>query len=263
MTDDAVPEELRQLRERAYGRSSDIHEDPEAMRRLAELETAQSASLDERTDAGPAQVGGVRPGAPPRAVSSESLEAEQTDDSLEPADGDVTPVAAAPGGVSPRLWRWVPALWIVSILLAFGIAAATTSIWAVTAFAPITRGPTFPHQFAVLSEAPGAAPSGTLGLSDLRSFGDFYGLSILSPNPGAIGPRNAHCLIVMKTADYQDSSSDVRGPVNFNCSAGRFPATVQLTVEADAPPALLSVFPQGTALQFVLDGSKVGVFTDR
>ena len=260
---DGVPEELRQLRERAYGPSADLHEDPEALRRLAELEAAQSRSLHERTDAEPAQVEGVRPGAQPGAVSSESPEAEQPGDSLEPADGDATRVAAAPAGVSPRVWRWVPALWTVSILVAFGIAAATTSIWAVSAFAPITRGPASPHRFAVLPEAPGPAPSGTLGLSDLRSFGDFYGLSILSPNPGTIGPRGARCLIVMKTDDYQDASSDIRGPVNFGCSAGRFPATVQLSVEADAPPALRSVFPKGTALQFVLDGSRVGVFTDR
>ncbi|GAA4349191.1 hypothetical protein GCM10023087_14610 [Microbacterium rhizosphaerae] len=260
---DAVPDELGALRERAYGPSADIHEDPEAMRRLEELEAAQSPSRYERTDAGPREVVGVRPSSPPPIVSSESPDADQTDRSLEPGDDAPTPVAAPPGGVSPRLWRWVPALWIVSILVAFGIGAAATSIWAVTAFAPITRGPAIPHHVAVLSEAPDPAPSGTLGLSGLRSFGDFYGLSILSPSPGTIGPRSSRCLIVMKTADYQDSASDVRGPVNFSCSAGRFPATVVMSVEADAPTELRAIFRTGTALQFVLDGSRVGVFTDR
>jgi hypothetical protein len=157
----------------------------------------------------------------------------------------------------------VPALWIVSILVASGIAAAATALWAVNAFAPITRGPAFLHQVAVLSAAPDPAPSGVLGLIDARSFGDFYGLSVLSPRPGNIGwPANGPCLVVMRTADYRGSSAAFGGAV-ANCGAGRFPAIVDISVGADSPPALRAKVPKGTGLQFVLDGSRVGVFTDR
>jgi hypothetical protein len=46
------------------------------------------------------------------------------------------------------------------------------------------------------------------------------------------------------------------------CSIGAFPATAEIPIDGDTPDALIERYPAGTALQFVLDGDRVGVFLD-
>jgi hypothetical protein len=256
-----VADELHRLRRRAYGPYADIYDDPEAMRRLEELEAAAAPP----GEAAPSARSFSEPIT--RLVRGEDApdeRREQPHDTPESPDDSAAPASAVPIGIAPRLWRWVPALWIASILLAVGVAAASGAAWAFSASAPVTRAPDGAHQFAVLTAAPDPAPSGIFTDVRLRSFGDFYGLSVLSPLPQKGVPSSRKCLIVVPTANYLSSSADFSAAaVRSDCAAGGFRATVQLTIDGASPDALKAVFAQGTALQFVLDGSRVGIFTDR
>jgi hypothetical protein len=256
-----VADELRRLRERAYGPDADIYGDPEAVRRLEELEAATASrrgaapSAERLTEPDP-QMG--------RETDAPDDLGEQPDDRHESPDDGATPPSRVPAGMSPRLWRWVPALWIASILLTAAVAAVSSAEWVSSAWAPVTRGPAGVHQLAVLTASPDPAPSGIFTGMQLRSFGDFYGLSVLSPVPQKGATSAQTCLLVIPTANYLSSAADFSAAaLRSDCAAGKFRATVQLAVDGASPEALKATFPQGTALQFVLDGSRVGIFTDR
>lgn len=60
----------------------------------------------------------------------------------------------------------------------------------------------------------------------------------------------APCLLIVPSEGY-GSDGSVTGEVYWGCQAGSFPAT-----------ALRERFPDGTALKFVLDGVRVGVFVE-
>lgn len=102
---------------------------------------------------------------------------------------------------------------------------------------------------------------------------DFYGLTIFE-SPGWVsesGDRESEnrCLTVVRTQDvpedgeFSGTSWNVEGPMCGACSIGAFPAAVEVPIDGESPDALIERHPSGTALQFVLDGDRVGVFLDR
>ncbi len=62
--------------------------------------------------------------------------------------------------------------------------------------------------------------------------------------------------------EFTADSWGVEGPIYSGCQVGGFPGTVEIPLTADAPDELREAFPDATALQFVLDGDRVGVFLD-
>ena len=163
-----------------------------------------------------------------------------------------------------RLGRWIPALWIASVLVTAGAAAIWTAMWAFVVLWPVSQGPQGSHRVTVLTSQPNPSTTGLLaGDAGARTFGDFSGLTLISTMVLQSDPKGGPCLIVMLTTNYTPESESIQGPAYGGCPAGAFPATVQLAVTADMPRELRDRFPDSTGLRFVLDGARVGVYADR
>ena len=68
------------------------------------------------------------------------------------------------------------------------------------------------------------------------------------------------CMVLIPAAQILPDSSSFQGRMFTGCAAGPFPATIQIIVRGELPPQLLERFPDETALQFVLDGSRIHVY---
>lgn len=308
--DDADLEELRLLRERAYGPDADIAEDPAAARRLTALEkeardAAAPAAAPERRPETTTARGPDRQPEPPAdrdrqpepSADRESDGPRATTAARAPMPHEGAPLgseprhpAAAPPMPTPRLdeplvraadgpaaasalarparaarRRWflspgLAVLWIISLV---AVAAVATGMTLATTWATrVTRTSDAP-QIATLAADPAFAwPEPFPEKIDGVGY-TFHGLSIIAGADGLFGtgaPPDSHCLFayVADTARMNGFS----GPVYSGCSAGSFPAAIQLTVTSTMPSDLVEAVGRGTALQFVLDGDRIGVFAD-
>ncbi|GGM34364.1 hypothetical protein [Microbacterium saperdae] len=268
---DAVDEELRTLRARAYGPHADIANDPAAVRRLDELEALRSAHRSESmiSDAAPPVVADVAPEAVrmPDAPAPGISEGLSDLDALFPAAEHPAPAAettAPREPTGPRRYRR-RTLWIVSATAA-ALAAGLT--YAVVSFAPVSASSGAP-QIATLTPTPEVEiPVGFIGaVEDAVAF-EFHGLTLfVGGGFSGMGDEEGACLLAIDsgsvpTEDLETSGWSADGPIYNGCSVGAFPATVEIPLTVDAPKELRAAFPDGTALQFVLDGDRVGVFLD-
>ncbi|WP_109208612.1 MULTISPECIES: hypothetical protein [Microbacterium] len=305
---DSPLDELRALRERAYGRDADIHDDPAALARLHELEALTAASKIDATGASPAgeapverAAGGARrssiaaaaPSARPEPVAGDArpigpaagrradaapaalsdprgLDGSSYGDPAAAAGGGGAP-ATASGDASPRVeepgtaadkagteaepeapepakrwWRRrIPMLWaavavVGALFVGVGLTLAVQGLQA--------------GRVAVLHQDPdGAWPDDFFGPrpAEGRVFEEFHGLSVLV-FPQVMGPAGSQTCVYVVT--------DTNGFGTGNCGAGSFPPVANMVVAADAPEALLERFPEGTALQFVVDGEQVLIY---
>ena len=262
---DPPRDELRALRQRAYGPDADIHDDPVALARLHELENAARPSAvapvasasapppEEATDASPLT----------DAANSTATEAEPS-----PAVADPAPIAddqsagAAPEDGIPdspnttdestdaparRPWwrRRIPVLWAGSLAgvallagvgLTLGVQALDSGQVAVLS---VDEEADWPSQMF------GSQPPGSL------VFEDFHGLTVLAFSQG-FGPGDMQDCLYITTADQGVGAS--------GCGPDAFPATASLQVLSVSPVKLRDAFEPGTALRFVLDGDQVRVY---
>jgi hypothetical protein len=105
---DLPPDELRALRERAYGRDADIHDDPAALARLHELEAQAAAARLQAQAAAPA--GSRQPAAParsvPRQMSGNTAPAvESPVPAVEPREGTAPPLPRSEGAADAAARR--------------------------------------------------------------------------------------------------------------------------------------------------------------
>jgi hypothetical protein len=261
--------ELRQLQARAYGPASDIAGDPEAVERLEALQ-AQAASVgvatpERRTGTGDSEWN----------EWTDWVDDDEAPDSLGPVadlDPDVDleddeSDATTESPASPRrnrLRKWMPWLWVASLVVVGALAAGWTFASTLLVFTPIDRDADT-RQLAVLDVDEALVPPGFFGISggELTGFHEFHGLTpMVSTGEIFGGPADQRCLWLMRTDDVDPDSLGVSGPLFNDCAAGEFPATIEMEVTEDLPQELRDAFPDGTGLQFVLDGSRVGVFTD-
>lgn len=243
--DDDVIEELRLLRARAYGPSADIGEAD--LRRLEQLEAMN------------------RPADPDQG----------TVDAVEEAVTDAAPVevhdvaeAGAPSDApeaTPRLSGRIRAMWTASVAVAVAVAVVGTLAVTLplTPIAP-AAGRDDVRSIATLSVDPGFVPPKFFGEGegDIHGFEDFYGLTAVYVDTIWGSERADRCILVMETAKIDPDSDSFSGFMNNGCGAGPFPATVEMLVDETMPQELREMFADGTAIQFVLDGSRIGVFAD-
>lgn len=248
--------ELRTLQERAYGPDGDIHVDPDALRRLEELQAGgaggptDAASTDEALDSSPAQ---------PDDAAADSAGGEDS------AASDPEPAPPAPTALTRRLRRWMPWLWVASLIVVAAIASLWTFTSTIAVFAPIRLTAEGARQVAVLQVDPGFVAPGFFASSafDLVGFEEFHGMTVVTTaGEWPPGSNDEKCLWIARTDTMSPGSDSVTGPLYNDCGAGDFPTSVELTVTTELPEELRELYPEGTALQFVLDGSRVGVFTD-
>lgn len=255
MTTSTTPDaqELAALRARAYGPRADLDADPAGLARLRELEAAA------RVAAG---------GGEPTGTASDTAEADVPSDPVSATDEHTQPEAPA----EPEALAVVPALRPprpVSLTWFIAWAASIVAVALIvggTVFALASIRPVSPHtgafQVATLDEP---VTDDELRNSWFPTTNDgliyrFHGLTVGVTGAAQIYGRAAEaterCLFVgMVGGNDEQYSSGWSG-----CAAGSFPAVVAFVVGPDAPRELRESYPPGTALQFVLDGVRVGVF---
>lgn len=243
-------DELRMLRARAYGPSPDIHTDAVAVARLEELEAA-ARERDASPSAHAAADTETDTGTEPVAAPDAALEADAASASLGPA-----PVPRA----RPR---WTAVLWPVSVVAALSAGAAAASL----AMPLVSRDAgSGTSQVASLQPDPGFEwPDGIFGppTDDAQGFADFLGVTAITSSRGAYQPAgDGACLLLIPTEDLANEPETGFTWVYSGCGAGPFPATVALTVDGQMSESLRGRFPVGTAMQFVFDGERVGVFAE-
>lgn len=264
--DDQLIDELRMLRTRAYGPEPDIHHDPSALARLQDLERlARRLEIEQLPPKPPLPVEtepvvDVEP-----LVSVETLAADEVaDDSL---------ASEPPAG---RAGKWskkrIAITWLASLAVAILVTATVTgfvsrriqadprevAVLGVDAFAE------WPGIFANYTddgEMEAGVPEGGV------AFQAFHGLSFFRMANGMFAYGfDQSCLLVVESAKIDTDSDGFNGSIFNGCAAGEFPATVEIVVgtsNQELPEELLEAFPEGTALQFVLEGDEVVVLSDQ
>lgn len=159
---------------------------------------------------------------------------------------DAPASASEPEAARPWWRRRIPLLWAGSVVVALLLGAGLTLL-----VQSLDAG-----RIGVLQEDPDAEwPGQVFGSRPEggRQFQGFHGLTVISFvqsfGPGA----DQTCLYVL-------TSPDGSGFGGGSCGAGAFPATASLFVDASSPEKLRERFTDGTALQFVLEGSGVHVY---
>ncbi|HEX5858878.1 MAG TPA: hypothetical protein VFY91_12295 [Microbacterium sp.] len=255
--DEGAEAELQRLRARAYGPGADIQKDPLALRRLNELERLRSAddppsSEEASEDDGIGADESLQTTAGENGVDHEP-EADPREDEDAPAED------GAPAKPRRRIGtKWVAAIWVVSLIVVALIAAATTR--AAVPPAPLVTGA---RHIATLQESPAFVWPQFLGEEppDSRGFEEFYGLTPVAADFSFTAGSTDTCIALVPSAQLAPESRPNLLQSIPGCGAGAFTATVQIVVRGELPPQLLSGFPEGTALQFVLDGSRVHVYS--
>jgi len=80
--------------------------------------------------------------------------------------------------------------------------------------------------------------------------GEFHGLTVI----GLENPEDDAACVTVVAPRFPRGANPIGG-----CAAGSFPARGVLTVTGDMPAELRDEFPEGTALEFVLEGGSVRV----
>ncbi|MET0811609.1 MAG: hypothetical protein ABWY03_01055, partial [Microbacterium sp.] len=200
-------EELRMLRARAFGPSSDIHDDPAALQRLRELE---DLARDRAEPAAPRDLD--EPGSPP-AVDGEPGPVVAAEPEPEPQP-EADPRAAALGTLRRR------ALWAGSIVATAVVAVAVT-----VAATPIISVPQPPEARLVgtieIDESAEWPPMLGEPQSDSVVYEDFYGLTALR-QAGIFGQGDTECAMVFETAPLRSPTDSYEGTSFYGCGAGSF-----------------------------------------
>ena len=272
--DTAIHDELRSLRERAYGPAADIDQDPAAAQRLRELEAraavADAATPRAQPEPTPPRRAEPVPSAPPTATPAPPQVAAAAPAPAETPVAEPEPAANAEAkhpDPAPRLSRVTKALWALSVVAAAAAAAAVT--FSLTYITPVSMGGA--TQVASLDETTAiTVPPGFMGAGQSSRVFEYLGYTVFE----AIGTfsytpsQSTDCFVVMATAAIPEDFDPQQGwsydsPMYSGCRAGAYPAITQFVVDSSAPEATRARFPDGTALRFVFDGDTVGVFVDQ
>ena len=255
--DERLLRELRALRAKAYGPDADLHDDPDAMHQLAELESLVRGQSPTSTPA---------PGIDPVPAANPI----PTADPVRAADPAPTAAEAPPAAPRDRRgWtrKRITLTWIASVVVAVVASTAITSVVArrvqadprEVAVLGVDSFATWPGIFAGSQEL----ASGPNGPVQRDAFAAFHGMAAYSVGGGWLaGVPGEVCLLVLDSALILPDSNSISGPTYVGCSAGGFAASVQFTVSSELPDGLREAFPDGTGLQFVLDGDEVVVLMD-
>ncbi|WP_316290088.1 hypothetical protein, partial [Clavibacter michiganensis] len=154
------------------------------------------------------------------------------------ADDDDAPASRAP---APR--RRTAILWAASVLVAVGATVALTS-----GLASMTGRDV--GTVALDPDRPVPDRWDDWYQDVATGVGEFHGLTVI----GLENPEDDAACVTVVAPRFARGTNPVGG-----CAAGSFPARGVLTVTGDMPAELRDEFPEGTALEFVLEGGSVRV----
>ncbi|WP_435093779.1 hypothetical protein [Clavibacter michiganensis] len=229
--DEPQRSELRELRRRAYGPAPDL--DDAELDRLQELEARQGGAAGTASHS----AGAASPVAPSAAHPVAPAPADPALDERD-ADDDDAPASRAP---APR--RRTAILWAASVLVAVGATVALTS-----GLASMTGRDV--GTVALDPDRPVPDRWDDWYQDVATGVGEFHGLTVI----GLENPEDDAACVTVVAPQFARGTNPVGG-----CAAGSFPARGVLTVTGDMPAELRDEFPEGTALEFVLEGGSVRV----
>lgn len=251
--------ELRQLRQRAYGRHADL--DAAGRHRLEELEALERTARSSAPAAvGPVDAGGGQPDQDDGHVDQRDGDAaEASPAAVNSPDADSLPAPSAtviegPGsrrGVRRRRW-----LYAASLVLVAAVSAAVT--WSLSTVAPVVTS-SGARQVATLEQSGQPVPEFFETAGEGTRVYEFRGMTIVRTEGSFYGTAG-ECIMAFPSLNASASGDAITGPTYYGCRAGDFPAAVQFTVSADDPAELRDSVGEGNGVQFVLDGDVVGVF---
>ncbi len=254
--------ELEALRYRAYGPSADISDDPEALRRLADLE---GSALRSEPDGPTAASSGAAPtthspSPTPPAATHVASGAAQVAPSHEVPVGE-TPVPARLSR-RPQVRRVVWVAWIASLVAVAALAAVVT--YGLVSIAPVRTSSGAPQVATLDPDSAVSVPAGWFGAGASSAAYTFFGLTLFETSYSMSGNGGGDCFTAALTSDMPEEGDpqngySASGPVYSGCRFGDFPATITFGVDSNAPPELRDRFPDAS-LQFVKDGDRIGVF---
>lgn len=251
--DAAADEELRALRARAYGPAADILGDFAALQRLRQLEGRAPDHEGDPADA-------VTPDLPPGTETS--VEPPTANETADAADPGASTQSDAPTG-RPR--RRLAALWVASVLVSSALAAAIT--YTLTAIPPVSDSPG--EQIATLEPNSSVTiPTGWFDADEDTLVFDFYELTVFTRGIHGYPAPYSGCLSVVRTdlvpaeEDFDPSGWSFSGEHYYNCGIGEFTPVVLVPFDYATPDEVNSRYPTATALRFVLDDDRIGVFVD-
>lgn len=247
MTDDDASE-LRELRARAYGPAADISRDAEALSRLIELE--QHASNPTRK--------------PAEAAAPPGRSADDADGIEEPAaepdqSAPTTEAAQLPPTGEPHRW----ALGRNTMYVGIGIFTATVAAAVALTATATTTAPLYSetrHETTLTVD-----PSFSWSMfpdENTRGFTEYLGLTVVATHWEDEDAAATECLDLYLTARIVSESNSYSGTAFSGCGSGSFPAAVVVPIDQSLPESLRQTFPNDTALQFVLHGSTIDVYSD-
>ncbi|MFJ6654278.1 hypothetical protein ACIQLJ_15920 [Microbacterium sp. NPDC091313] len=259
MTPDELVE-LRDLRRRAYAPGGDIDRDPAALARLSELEAAARPSAPP-VDEPPVTASAAAPEPSRAADPFADLRADGPDDAV--AD-DATAETGKTGlrvRARPRSRRRprLVLVWAATLVAALVLGAAAT--WGSVRLVSRAGGT---DQVAVLQADPAFDMPPVLGdnvTEDVVGYEDFYGVTAITGGGRWMGAASDadSCLMLMRTEDTTRESVNW-STLGWGCGVGEFSATAQFRVDLGSPDALRERFADGTPVQFVFDGERIGVY---
>lgn len=257
--------ELARLRARAYGPDADLAADSAAWARLSELEDLERRRRTEVPAPPPVESAPPGPAGDAPRPDAPSSDAPSLD--VEGADDEDAAVAARPSRRPvirrPRtLWLWAGSLAVVAALTSAASLAAATFL-PVARTAGVAQVDTLVPDPSVQTDS--LSPLG-IDSAQVKGYADFYGLTTFAGSTQIDSAGNrAECLFLIETSDapWTDDDGTFQGGFRYGgCGAGAFPATVEFVVTPELPAAFRQRFPVGSAVQFVRDGDRVGVFSD-
>lgn len=262
--DDASAAELSRLRARAYGPDADLADDTAARSRLEELEAQLRAEREaqrpsvaavSRASEPPADNVGARSVTPGGDTSAPDVGAEDEEDAA-----------------TSRVWELVRMLTsrlppvataMVAVSIAAAVALTASIVWGLASL-PVISQTTASQQVAALEiNDDVAVPEGFFGTTSEQAIAyEYYGLLIVHSSAGGTFFGDDDCLLAVDTDNVTADGQGVNGPLYYGCRTGAFPATFEVALDSSAPAELRAQFPEGGALQFVLQGDRIGVFWD-
>ncbi|MBP2457087.1 hypothetical protein ABID70_002613 [Clavibacter michiganensis] len=236
--DEAQRSELRELRRRAYGPRPDL--DDAELDRLRELEARQGGAA--RGSSVPAGAPVAPSAAAPADAARDADDADgrtATEGDSDGPDADADAPAVRPS--APR--RRTAILWAASVLVAVGATVALTS--GVVSMTGREVG-----TVALDPDRPVPDRWDDWYQDAATGVGEFHGLTVI----GLENPEDDQACVTVVAPRFARGANPIGG-----CAAGSFPARGVLTVTGDMPAELRDEFPEGTALEFVLEGGSVRV----
>ncbi|WP_124292816.1 hypothetical protein [Microbacterium sp. ABRD28] len=240
---DRTDEELKLLRERAYGPHADIGNDPSAQQRLRQLE-GHAATVEELQGDGIHPVIDLGADRSPRATDT-----ERSTSSMNAAESRRAIRTPAP---------IVVALTLAAAVVFAAITSATTAalVRAESPYADVQHVTSLPAQ----DSSTWPSSLGEPQPADKR-YADFLGYTVIfRESTSTDTAAGTDCLSVL-TPDNAERDPG-RGAVVTNCGAAAFPPATTVIVDEASPSSVLNFYRIGTVLQFVQNGSSVDVYAD-